>query len=76
MMSMEFLFASGIGWVVAVGIYLLLRGRSFAVVLGLTLIGYAVERLHLHHGPAVERGAAGPCWATARWPIRCRRRWC
>ncbi len=42
-MSMEFLFATGIGWVVAVGIYLLLRGRSFAVVLGLTLIGYAVN---------------------------------
>ena len=42
-MSMEFLFATGIGWVVAVGIYLLLRGRSFSVVLGLSLIGYAVN---------------------------------
>ena len=42
-MTMEFLVASGIGWVVAVGIYLLLRGRSFPVVLGLTLIGYAVN---------------------------------
>jgi len=42
-MSMEFLFASGIGWIVAVGIYLLLRGRSFPVVLGLSLIGYAVN---------------------------------
>jgi multicomponent K+:H+ antiporter subunit C len=40
---MEFLFATGIGWVVAVGIYLLLRGRSFSVVLGLSLIGYAVN---------------------------------
>ncbi|MBN8494459.1 MAG: Na+/H+ antiporter subunit C [Burkholderiales bacterium] len=40
---MEFLFASGIGWIVAVGIYLLLRGRSFPVVLGLSLIGYAVN---------------------------------
>jgi multicomponent K+:H+ antiporter subunit C len=40
---MEFLVASGIGWVVAVGIYLLLRGRTFPVVLGLTLIGYAVN---------------------------------
>lgn len=43
MMSMEFLIATGIGWIVAVGIYLLLRGRSFSVVLGLTLIGYAVN---------------------------------
>jgi multicomponent K+:H+ antiporter subunit C len=42
-MSMEFLVATGIGWVVAVGIYLLLRGRTFPVVLGLSLIGYAVN---------------------------------
>ncbi len=42
-LSMEFLVATGIGWVVAVGIYLLLRGRTFPVVLGLTLIGYAVN---------------------------------
>jgi multicomponent K+:H+ antiporter subunit C len=42
-MTMEFLLATGIGWVVAVGIYLMLRGRSFAVVLGLTLLGYAVN---------------------------------
>ncbi len=42
-MTMEFLVATGIGWVVAVGIYLLLRGRTFPVVLGLTLIGYAVN---------------------------------
>lgn len=42
-MSMEFLVATGIGWVVAVGIYLLLRGRTFTVVLGLSLIGYAVN---------------------------------
>jgi multicomponent K+:H+ antiporter subunit C len=41
--SMEFLIATGIGWVMAVGIYLLLRGRTFPVVLGLTLIGYAVN---------------------------------
>ncbi|MBU0857536.1 MAG: Na+/H+ antiporter subunit C, partial [Gammaproteobacteria bacterium] len=41
--SMEFLVASGIGWVTACGVYLMLRGRSFPVVLGLTLIGYAVN---------------------------------
>ncbi|HRH86999.1 MAG TPA: Na+/H+ antiporter subunit C [Rubrivivax sp.] len=40
---MEFLFATGIGWVVAVGVYLMLRARSFAVVLGLSLLGYAVN---------------------------------
>jgi len=43
MPSMEFLLATGIGWVVAVGLYLLLRGRTFTVVLGLSLLGYAVN---------------------------------
>jgi multicomponent K+:H+ antiporter subunit C len=43
MLSMEFLLASGIGLVTATGIYLLLRGRTFPVVIGLSLIGYAVN---------------------------------
>ena len=43
MPSMEFLLASGIGWVVAVGLYLLLRASTFSVVLGLSLLGYAVN---------------------------------
>jgi multicomponent K+:H+ antiporter subunit C len=42
-MSMEFLVATGIGWVTACGIYLLLRGRTFPVVLGLSVLGYAVN---------------------------------
>lgn len=42
-LSLEFLVASGIGWVTACGIYLMLRGRTFPVVLGLTLLGYAVN---------------------------------
>ncbi|MEN9887088.1 MAG: hypothetical protein RL758_1666 [Pseudomonadota bacterium] len=42
-MSMEFLLATGIGLVTACGIYLMLRGRTFSVVLGLSLIGYAVN---------------------------------
>jgi multicomponent K+:H+ antiporter subunit C len=55
-MTMEFLVATGIGWIVAVGIYLLLRGRTFPVVLGLTLIGYAVN---------VFIFAMGRLWAAA-----------
>jgi multicomponent K+:H+ antiporter subunit C len=43
MISMEFLLASGIGVVTASGLFLLLRGRSFPVVLGLTMLGYAVN---------------------------------
>jgi multisubunit Na+/H+ antiporter MnhC subunit len=40
---MEFLVATGVGLVTATGIYLMLRGRSFPVVLGLSLFGYAVN---------------------------------
>jgi multicomponent K+:H+ antiporter subunit C len=43
MPSLEFLLASGIGFVTAAGIYLLLRGRSFPVVLGLCMLGYGVN---------------------------------
>jgi len=42
-MSLEFLVASGIGVVAAAGIYLILRGRTWPVVLGLCLLGYAVN---------------------------------
>ena len=42
-MSLEFLLASGIGLVTASGIYLIVRGRSWPVVLGLNLLGYAVN---------------------------------
>lgn len=42
-MSYEFLVASAIGVLVAGGIYLCLRARTFQVVLGLTLLSYAVN---------------------------------
>jgi len=63
MVSMEFLVASGIGFVTACGIYLLLRGRTFPVVLGLSLLGYAVNvfifamgRLWMGAAPIVSGG--------------------
>lgn len=40
---MELLVASAIGILVSGGIYLLLRARTFPVVLGLTLLSYAVN---------------------------------
>ena len=40
---MELLFASAIGILVSCGVYLVLRGRTFPVVLGLALISYAVN---------------------------------
>ena len=42
-MTLEFLVASAIAVLVAGGIYLTLRGRTFQVVLGLTLFSYAVN---------------------------------
>lgn len=64
MISLEFLVASGIGWVTACGIYLLLRGRTFPVVVGLTLLGYAVNmfifamgRLWIGTPPIIGSGA-------------------
>lgn len=40
---MEFLVASLIGTLTASGVYLILRRRSFALVLGTTLISYAIN---------------------------------
>ncbi len=43
MISLEFLLASAIGLLTATGVYLILRARTFPVVLGLAMIGYAVN---------------------------------
>jgi multicomponent K+:H+ antiporter subunit C len=63
---MEALVASAIGLVAAAGIYLLLRGRTFPVVLGLTLLSYAVNvfifamgGLAVGQPPIVDGAAAG-----------------
>jgi multicomponent K+:H+ antiporter subunit C len=40
---MEAIFAASLGILTASGVYLLLRARTFPVVLGLTLISYAVN---------------------------------
>jgi multicomponent K+:H+ antiporter subunit C len=40
---MEFLMASAVGLLTAAGVYLLLRGRTYPVVLGLTLLSYAIN---------------------------------
>jgi multicomponent K+:H+ antiporter subunit C len=70
MISMELLLASGLGIVTATGVYLLLRGRSFPVVLGLSVLGYAVNvfifvmgRLWTDAAPIVGKTAA--TWAVA-----------
>ena len=47
---MAVVLALGIGLLLAVGVWLALRPRSFAVVLGLTLISYAVNLFILVSG--------------------------
>lgn len=40
---MELLAAAGVGVLIAAGVYLVLRERMFSVLLGLTLLSYAVN---------------------------------
>lgn len=61
---MEALVASAIGTLAAVGIFLMLRLRSFPVILGLTFLSYAVNvfifaagRLSLDQPPIIRDGA-------------------
>ncbi len=63
---MEALFALVIGVLIGTGVYLLLRRRTFPVVLGLTLVSYAVNlflfamgRLQVGRAPVISAGAAG-----------------
>ena len=65
MISMEFLIASAIGALTAGGIYLALRARTFAVVLGLALLSYAINlflfaigRLAVNQPPIYAKGLA------------------
>jgi multicomponent K+:H+ antiporter subunit C len=63
---MEFLIATALGVITTCGIYLTLRGRTFTVILGLSLLGYAVNlfifamgRLAYNAPPIVTGGASG-----------------
>ena len=63
---MEFLVASAIGVMTAAGIYLVLRARTFPVVIGLSLLTYATNlflfatgRLEINRPPGISAGAAG-----------------
>ncbi|MDP2794528.1 MAG: Na+/H+ antiporter subunit C [Sulfurisoma sp.] len=62
---MEAVVAIAIGMLTACGVFLLLRARTFPVVLGLTLLSYGVNlflfasgRLRLDAPPLIQAGAA------------------
>jgi multicomponent K+:H+ antiporter subunit C len=50
---MELALSLGIGVLVAAGVYLLLRARSFEVIIGLTLLSYAINVLIFSMGRLV-----------------------
>lgn len=63
---MEILIASTIGFMTAAGVYLTLRKRTFAVVLGMTMLSYATNlflfatgRLAVDQPPVLHDGGAG-----------------
>lgn len=60
---MEFIVALGIGALVGSGVWLLLRPRTFQVIIGLSLISYGVNlfifamgRLRIDAAPVLEKG--------------------
>ena len=77
---MELLLASFVGVLTACGVYLLLRPRTFEIVLGLTLLSYAVNLFLFAMGgcgSTPPRSFARTCRRTSRTTrTRCRRRWC
>ena len=69
---MEVVLALAIGVLTASGVYLLLRPRSFQVIMGLTLISYAVNlfifsmgRIKLDSEPVLTNGVAATLANTA-----------
>lgn len=63
---MEFLVASAIGILTAAGIYLVLRLRTFPVIIGISLLTYAVNvflfasgRLAVGAPPILQKGVEG-----------------
>lgn len=55
---METLLACCIGFLTACGVFLMLRGRTFPVVVGLTMLSYAVNLFLFASGRLNLRGAA------------------
>lgn len=72
---MELALASAIGVLTAIGIYLMLRARSFDVILGLTFLSYATNLLIFAGGrlvvgkPPVLREGIAPTLAEHTDPL-------
>ncbi|MBP1887520.1 Na+/H+ antiporter subunit C [Sinorhizobium mexicanum] len=63
---MELILSAGIGALTASGVYLLLRPRTYQVIIGLSLLSYAVNlfifgmgRLRVNAPPVLDAGGVG-----------------
>jgi multicomponent K+:H+ antiporter subunit C len=68
---MELILAIGIGVLCSCGVYLMLRPRTFQVIIGLSLLSYAVNlfifamgRLTVDGAPVIGRGSVDPSQFT------------
>jgi multicomponent K+:H+ antiporter subunit C len=68
---MELVLSIGIGVLCASGMYLMLRPRTFQVIIGLSLLSYAVNlfifamgRLRVDAAPVVDHGTIDPAQFT------------
>lgn len=64
---MELILAAAIGVLTASGVYLVLRPRTFQVIIGLSLLSYAVNlfilamgRLRMDAAPIINKGVINP----------------
>ena len=77
---MELVLSLAIGVLVASGIWLLLRPRTYQVIFGLALLSYAVNLFIFSMGRlrvGGRRSSRRVAWSIPRpTSIRCRRRWC
>ena len=78
---MEVLLALVIGVLGGAGVWLVLRPRTFQVIMGLTLLSYAVNLFIFSMGSLLDRQAADrqarrPGRISSTTPIRCRSRSC
>ncbi len=73
---MEFLVASGIGLLTAVGVYLVLRRHTFPVIIGTVFLSYAVNLFLFAMGRLIVNRPPIVASASPNTPTRCRRRWC
>ena len=77
MISLEFLVASAIAVLTAAGVYLVLRRRTFPVVLGVAFLSYAINvflfamgRLLIDRPPLYDKAAQGDHFLHLKNPVR------